>query len=267
MPYPQNMEVALELEKIARELEVEPATICLMNGKIKIGLSRDELEILATSENVEKVSRRDFGRVLASRKVGATTVAATMIAANLAGIKVFSTGGIGGVHRGAESTFDVSADLIELAQTPIIVVSAGAKAILDLPKTLEYLETFGVPVYGFQTESFPAFYSSKSPFYVEKINSAIEIAQTYLNNIKLGMNQGMLIGNPIPEKNEIQFDEMNANIENAIKKANKLKIIGKKLTPFLLAELVSITKGKSLQTNIVLVKNNVRLGCEIAKSV
>ncbi len=226
----------------------------------------DELEKLAVSKNVAKVSRRDFGRVLATKKTGATTVAATMIAANLAGIKVFATGGIGGVHRGAEATFDISADLNEFAQTPVIVVSAGAKAILDLPKTLELMETFGVPVYGFKTDLFPAFYSAESDLIIDRIDTEKEIAEIYKTNIKLGLNNGILIANPIPKEYEIPFTEMDKYIKTALASAKRKGITGRDLTPFLLAEIVKITKGSSLETNIRLVENNVALACRIAKA-
>jgi len=264
MPYPQNLEVAEKLENIAREMGVTPATICLMDGRIKIGLEREDLEVLAKADDVQKVSSRDIGRVLATGKTGATTVAATMKAAAWAGIKVFATGGVGGVHRDGEKTFDVSNDLIELSRNPVIVVSAGAKAILDLAKTLEYLETFGVPVYGFKTDNFPAFYSSESNLTVDKTNSAEEIASIYNTNRELGMNCGILLANPIPKEFEIPFEEMDKHIQIALKKAGKSGISGRDLTPFLLKEIVAITKGRSLETNIRLVENNVRLACEIA---
>ena len=266
MPYPENIQVAKNLEKIAEDTGVTPATICLMNGKIKIGLNDDELEMLAVSKDVAKVSRRDFSKVLASKRIGATTVAATMIAANLARIKVFATGGIGGVHRGAEESFDISADLKEFAQTPVIVVSAGAKAILDLSKTLEMLETFGVPVYGFQTDLFPAFYSAESNLHIDRINSEKEIADMYKTNMQLGLNNGILVANPIPKKYEISFEEMDKHIKIALERAKRNNITGRGLTPFLLAEIVKITEGSSLNTNIKLVENNVALACRIAKA-
>ena len=267
MPYPQNMEVANRLEAIASKMGVTPATICLMDGKVKIGLEKADLKILATANDIAKVSRRDIGRILVQKRVGATTVAATMIAANRAGIKVFATGGIGGVHRNAEDTFDISNDLIELSRIPVIVVSAGAKAILDLSKTLEYLETIGVPVYGYQTDKFPAFYSSQSNQVVDKIDTPRQIADIYKTNMELGLNNGMLIANPIPEQFEIPFAEMEEYIDLALKKAGKNNITGRELTPFLLLEIVKITKGRSLQANIKLVENNVRLACEIAKEL
>lgn len=267
MPYPQNLKVAEKLENIAREMGVIPATICLMNGKIKVGLEKDDLEILAKAKDVAKVSSRDMSRILASGKTGATTVAATMKASFWAGIKVFATGGIGGVHRNGENTFDVSNDLIELSRNPVIVVSAGAKAILDLGKTLEYLETMGVPVFGYKTAKFPAFYSSESNLKVDRIDSAKDIAGIYRANIELGLSCGMLIANPIPKKYEIPFDEMDKHIQIALKKAKKLEISGRDLTPFLLKEIVEITQGRSLETNIKLVENNVKLACEIAKEI
>ena len=267
MPYPQSLEIAGKLEAITREMGVTPATICLMDGKVKIGLEQKDLEILAKANDVAKVSRRDIGRIIATKKVGATTVAATMIAANRAGIKVFATGGIGGVHRNAEDTFDISNDLIELSRIPVIVVSAGAKAVLDLPKTLEYLETMGVPVYGYKTDKFPAFYSSHSNQVVDKIDTPQQIADIYKTSIELGLNNGMLVANPIPEQYEFPFIEMEEYIDLALKKAGKNNITGRELTPFLLAEIVKTTEGKSLQANIKLVENNVRLACEIAKEL
>jgi pseudouridylate synthase len=264
LPYPQNIQIARQLEKICREAEVVPATICLMNGKIKIGITEEELEKLATEKGVAKVSRRDFAAVLATGKTGATTVAGTMIAAYMAGIQVFSTGGIGGVHRQAEQTFDISADLIELAKTPVLVVSAGAKAILDLPKTLEYLETMGVPVYGYKTNLFPAFYSSRSALSIELIESEKQIAEALIVQKKIGFQQGMLIANPIPPEHEIPHEKMNRFIETALAEAKRLSIVGKAVTPFLLSKLVELTKGKSLQANLELVKNNVQLGAKIA---
>jgi pseudouridylate synthase len=265
MPYPQNLEVAERLENIAREMGVIPATICLMDGKIKVGLEKDDLEILAKAENVAKVSSRDMGRILASKQTGATTVAATMKAAAWAGINVFATGGVGGVHRDAENTFDVSNDLIELSRIPVIVVSAGVKAILDLPKTLEYLETFGVPVFGYKTANFPAFYSAESNLKIDQIDTAREICDIYKANQELNLNCGMLLANPIPKEFEIPFSEMDKHIQIALKKANKLGISGRDLTPYLLKEIVEITKGRSLETNIKLVENNVKLACEIAR--
>lgn len=265
MPYPQNIKLANRLEEIALQNGITPATICIMNGKIKIGLTDKELELLAKDPDVRKVSSRDIGKVLIDKKIGATTVSATMKAADLAGIKVLATGGIGGVHRFAEESFDISADLNELSHTPVIVVSAGAKAILDLPRTLEYLETLGVPVYGYKTDDFPAFYSSGSGLKIIRINSAKEIVEIYKKNISLGFKNGILITNPIPGKFEIPYSEMEKFIDMAIKKSKKKKIKGKALTPYLLQTLVEITSGRSLDANVKLVENNVLLACKIAK--
>lgn len=265
MPYPQNLKVAKKLENIADSMGVVPATVCLMNGKIKIGVNEEELKILAQSSNVVKVSSRDLGKVLAEGRVGATTVAATMIAARLAGVKVFATGGIGGVHRSVNDTYDISTDLIEFSRNPVIVVSAGAKAILDLSKTLEFLETYGVPVYSFKTDIFPAFYSSTSDLSVEQINSVEAIAAIYKKNLELGLKQGMLIANPIARKDEITIEKMNKIIKIALDDAKHKGIKGKQLTPFLLAKIVELSDGDSLKTNIKLVENNVKLACKIAK--
>jgi len=267
MPYPQNLEVATKLENMAREVGVTPATICLMDGKIKIGLDETELAALATRKGVAKVSRRNFAECLAKKQTGATTVAATMIAANMAGIKVFATGGIGGVHREADKTFDISADLIEFSRTPVIVVSAGAKAILDLPKTLEYLETHGVPVYGYQTDIFPAFYSSKSKLKVNKIDRAEDIASIYSTSVALGFNNGIIVANPVPEEHEIPNEEMEQLINQALMMADTENITGYNVTPFLLGEIVKRSQGRSLTTNIHLVENNVKLACKIAKEL
>ena len=264
MPYPQNVETAKRLEELVRSEGAIPATICLMDGKIKIGLSDSELELLATADDVKKISRRDMASCLATKSIGATTVAATMIAANLAGIRVFATGGIGGVHRYAEESFDISADLIEFSRTPVIVVAAGVKAILDIPKTLEYLETYGVPVLGYQTDIFPAFYSVESNSPVQKINSAAEIAEIYQQTENLHFNNGMIIANPIPRKYESPFDEMSLHIEVALAEAKGKQIVGQAVTPFLLSKLVELTQGRSLKTNIHLVENNVRLASKIA---
>ncbi|HHE37869.1 MAG TPA: pseudouridine-5'-phosphate glycosidase [Candidatus Cloacimonetes bacterium] len=267
LPYPQNLEVAKNLERIALENGVVPATICLMNGKIKIGLEESELEILAKNQDVKKVSSRDIGRILVKKEIGATTVSATMRCAYLAGINVFATGGIGGVHRNAEISFDISTDLIELSRTPVIVVSAGAKAILDLSKTLEMLETLSVPVYGYGTDHFPAFYSSKTNLKINRIDSAKQIAEIFKENQKLGLSNGILVANSIPEKYEIPYTEMEEYIEKALQEAKKKEIKGQKVTPFLLSKIVDLTKGKSLSANIKLVENNVRLACEIVKNL
>ena len=264
MPYPENVKTAKMLEDIVRENGAIPATICLMDGKIKIGLSESELELLGTADNVQKVSRRDMAACLAGRGIGATTVAATMIAANLAGIQVFATGGIGGVHRFAEESFDISADLIEFSRTPVIVVGAGVKAILDIPKTLEYLETYGVPVYGYQTDIFPAFYSVESNSPVQKIDTVDDIVKIYQQTGNLGFSNGMIVANPIPREYEIPFEEMSKYINTALTEAKEKEISGQAVTPFLLSKIVELTEGKSLETNIRLVENNVRLASKIA---
>jgi pseudouridine-5'-phosphate glycosidase len=265
MPYPQNVETALKVEEIIRENGGVPATIGIMDGKIKVGLSREEIEHMAKSKNVAKVSRRDIPFVISKKLDGATTVAGTMIAAGLAGIKVFVTGGIGGVHRGAEKTFDVSADLEELANTDVAVVCAGAKSILDIGLTLEYLETHGVPVVGFGTEEFPAFYTKRSGFSVDyRVDSPMELAAALKAKWDLNLKGGFVIGNPIPEEYEMDYDTINKAIENALEEAEKLGIKGKETTPFLLSKIKNITSGKSLESNIQLVYNNARVGAKLA---
>jgi pseudouridine-5'-phosphate glycosidase len=265
MPYPQNVETALKVEEIIRENGGVPATIGIIDGKIKVGLSREEIEHMAKSKNVAKVSRRDIPFVISKKLDGATTVAGTMIAAGLAGIKVFVTGGIGGVHRGAEKTFDVSADLEELANTDVAVVCAGAKSILDIGLTLEYLETHGVPVVGFGTEEFPAFYTKRSGFSVDyRVDSPMELAAALKAKWDLNLKGGFVIGNPIPEEYEMDYDTINKAIENALEEAEKLGIKGKETTPFLLSKIKNITSGKSLESNIQLVYNNARVGAKLA---
>jgi pseudouridylate synthase len=268
MPYPQNVETAKEVEQLIRENGAVPATIAILDGKIKIGVNEEELEFLGTSKEIEKVSRRDLPYVIAMKKHGATTVAATMICANMAGIKVFATGGIGGVHRGAERTMDISADLQELARTNVAVVCAGAKSILDLGLTLEYLETNGVPVIGYGTETFPAFYSSTSPFKVNyRIDTPEEIAKLIATKWELGLNGGLIIANPIPKEEELEESYINSIIEEALKEAEEKQIAGKAVTPFLLDKVKTLTGGKSLEANIALVKNNAILAAKIAASL
>lgn len=265
MPYPQNVETALKVEEIIRNNGAVPATVGIINGKIKVGLSTEEIEHMAKSDEVVKVSRRDIPFVISKKLDGATTVAGTMIAASLAGIKVFATGGIGGVHRGAERTFDVSADLMELANTNVAVVCAGAKSILDIGLTLEYLETYGVPVVGFKTEEFPAFYTRKSGFSVDyRVNSAEELAAAVKAKLDLNLKGGLVIGNPIPEEYEMDYDTINKAIEDALAEAEELEIKGKEATPFLLSKIKSITGGKSLESNIQLVYNNAEVGAKLA---
>ncbi|MBA2875290.1 pseudouridine-5'-phosphate glycosidase [Thermaerobacillus caldiproteolyticus] len=265
MPYPQNIQTAKEVEHLIRENGAVPATIAILDGKIRIGLTDDELEFLGTSKDIEKVSRRDLPYIIATKKHGATTVAATMICANMAGIQVFATGGIGGVHRGAQQTMDISADLQELAQTNVAVVCAGAKSILDLGLTLEYLETNGVPVIGYGTDTLPAFYSRMSPFKVNyRMDTAEEIAQLIKAKWGLGLNGGLVIANPIPKEDELEEAYITSIIEEALKEAEKKQITGKAVTPFLLDKVKTLTGGKSLEANIALVKNNAILAANIA---
>ncbi|PUU95131.1 MAG: Indigoidine synthase A family protein [Halanaerobium sp.] len=267
MPYPQNIETALEIEDIIRANGAVPATIGIIDGKIKIGLTKEEVEFLGESDEIVKVSRRDLPVVLAEKKHGATTVAGTMIAADLAGIKIFVTGGVGGVHRGAEKSFDVSADLEELKKTSVAVIAAGAKSILDLGLTLEKLESFGVPVLGYQTEELPAFYSRHSGFNCDyKLESPEHTADILKAKWELGLEGGVLIANPVPEADEIEYSVINEKIEQALAEAEEQGISGKKLTPFLLDRIKEITDGQSLETNIALVRNNAVVGAKIAKA-
>jgi len=265
MPYPQNIEMAREVEQIIRAHGAVPATIGLLDGKIKIGLNETELEQFATNKTVEKVSRRDFPYILSTGKIGATTVAATMIAAQLAGIKVFATGGIGGVHREGEVTMDISADLTELAQTNVAVVCAGAKSILDIGRTLEYLETLGVPVVGYRTDAFPSFYARESGFGVDfRLDTPEAVAQLMKTKWEMGLNGGMIIANPVPEADALDNREIEAVIQQALQEAKEQGIAGKQVTPFLLDRVKQITGGKSLQTNIALVKHNAEVAANIA---
>ncbi|WP_042454535.1 pseudouridine-5'-phosphate glycosidase [Neobacillus dielmonensis] len=268
MPYPQNVQTAREVEQIIRDLGAVPATIAILDGKIKIGLSDEELEMFGQSTDVAKASRRDLAYLLATKKKGATTVAATMICAELAGIQVFVTGGIGGVHRGAETSMDISADLEELAQTNVAVICAGAKSILDLGLTMEYLETKGVPVMGYQTDVLPAFYTRSSQFNVNfRVDDAETIASTLKAKWDLNIKGGAIIANPIPEEDAMDEATINNVIEQALKEAEEQHIKGKDVTPFLLAKVKELTGGKSLESNIALVKNNAVLGAKIAVSL
>ncbi|MCR5373847.1 MAG: pseudouridine-5'-phosphate glycosidase [Lachnospiraceae bacterium] len=266
MPYPQNVETALNVEKVIRDNGAIPATIAIIGGRLKAGLSRDEIEYLGkTGSGVTKVSRRDLPVIVAKGMDGATTVATTMIIAAMAGIKIFATGGIGGVHRGAQQTFDISADLEELAMTNVTVVCAGAKAILDLPLTLEYLETKGVPVIGYGTKELPAFYTRTSGLSVDyEIDTPAELAKTIFVKHELGMNGGILVTNPIPEKYSMDPKVINKAIDEAIAEANAKGIKGKETTPFLLAKVKEITGGDSLDSNIQLVYNNAALAARTA---
>ena len=267
-PYPENLKVAGEVEDIIRGYGVVPATIAVIEGKIKVGLTRGELEFMATSRDILKASRRDLAVIAAKGLSGATTVAATMMVAERAGIRVFATGGIGGVHRGAEKTFDVSADLQELARTPVAVVCSGAKAILDLPLTKEYLETMGVPVIGFGSEELPAFYCRESGLKVDyMVNNEVEAAKIIRAMQDLRVGGGMIIANPIPEEYALSMEYMNEVIEEAVRAAEKEGIKGKKLTPYLLNKIKELTGGKSLQANIALVKDNARVAAKIAREL
>ena len=265
MPYPRNVETAINVEKIIRNNGAVPATIAILGGNLKVGLTEKEIEYLGKAENVIKTSRRDIPFIVAEKADGATTVASTMIIADLAGIRVFATGGIGGVHRGAQQTFDISADLEELAHTDVAVVCAGAKSILDIELTLEYLETHGVPVVGYQTEEMPAFYTRKSGFNVDyKVESPKEIAHVLKAKWDLGLEGGMVIANPIEEQYQMDYDTINQAIDKALKEADEKGVKGKETTPFLLAKVKDITGGDSLKSNIKLVYNNAALGAKIA---
>ena len=265
MPYPQNVEMAQKVEQIVRDNGGVPATIAIIDGKIKIGLSEDELQLLASAENVAKVSRRDIAEILATKKIGATTVASTMICAQLADIKFFVTGGIGGVHKGAEHTMDISADLDELSKTKVAVICAGAKSILDLDKTLEYLETKGVPVVGYQTDELPAFFTRESGL---KLNTRIDEVSTIAKLAEvqwdLGLETGIVVANPVPEEDQLEPSFINGIIDKAVAKAEEEGIHGKDSTPFLLGEIVKQSEGKSLETNIKLVEHNAKIGTQIA---
>ncbi len=264
-PYPENLKVAGEMEEIVQGCGVVPATIAIIKGKIKVGLTRGELEFMATSKDILKASRRDLAAITAKGLNGATTVAATMIIAERAGINIFATGGIGGVHRGAEKTFDISADLQELARTPVVVVCSGAKAILDLPLTKEYLETMGVPVIGFGSEELPAFYCRESGLKVDyMVNDEKEAAGIIRAMQDLELGGGIIIANPVPEEYALSMEYMNEMIEEAVRAAEKEGIKGERLTPYLLNKIKELTGGKSLKANIELVKDNARVGAKIA---
>lgn len=265
MPYPHNSAMAAEVERIIMQEGAVPATIAVMDGRIRIGLSDGERESLAVTDGAMKLSRADLAYAVAEKRTGGTTVAATMIAAHMAGIKVFATGGIGGVHKGAEASFDISADLDELARTPVIVVSAGAKAILDIEKTLEVLETRGVPVIAYGSDVMPAFWSRQSPYVAPlRLDDPKAVAKFFVTRAALGLAGGMLVANPVPEGEEIPAERMAGFIEAAQKAAVDQRISGKAVTPFLLAKLFDLTDGASLKTNIALVENNARLAARIA---
>lgn len=266
MPYPQNVETALKVEQIIRENGAVPATIGILGGRLKAGLTPEEIEYLGKKGlEIPKASRRDLAVLVAKGSDGATTVTTTMIVAHMAGIRIFATGGIGGVHRGAETTMDISADLEELAMTPVMVVCAGAKSILDLGLTLEYLETHGVPVIGYGTNELPAFFTRKSGFGVDyQLDTPEEIARAFKAQHELGLKGGMLVANPIPEEYSMDADVINKAISDAVEEAKELGIHGKQTTPFLLAKIKDITGGNSLDANIQLVFNNARLAAKTA---
>ena len=275
MPYPKNVETALLVEQTLRDNGAVPATIAVIGGRLKAGLSKEEIKYLGkTGRGVAKASRRDLPALVARGADGATTVTTTMIIAHMAGIQVFATGGIGGVHRGAQQTFDISADLEELAHTPVMVVCAGAKSILDLGLTLEYLETHGVPVIGYGTEELPAFYTRKSGFKVDyRIDTPAELAKAFYVKQDMGLGGGMLVTNPIPEEFSMDADVINKAIDEAVAEANALGIHGKETTPFLLAKIKDLTGGDSLASNIQLVYNNAKVAartagelCKLAKA-
>ena len=268
MPYPQNVETARVVEETVRTHGATPATIAVMDGQLHIGLTETQLTTLAQSTNVAKLSRADMAACMATGGTGATTVAATMIAARLAGISVFATGGIGGVHRGAEHSFDISADLRELAKTDVTVVAAGAKAILDVPKTLEVLETLGVPVIAYGQDSFPAFWSAASQHSAPlRMDSAADIAHAQIVRRDMGLGGGQLIANPIPKDAEIPQEVINPIIEQALSEADAQSISAKAVTPFLLGHIFELTEGASLTANIALVLNNAKLAAKIAQEI
>lgn len=268
MPFPQNVETARRVEAEVRAHGATPATIAILDRHIHVGLTEAELDALGQAKDVAKLSRADLAACLATGGTGATTVAATMICAHLAGIKVFATGGIGGVHRGAETSFDISADLRELAETPVTVIAAGAKAILDLPKTLEYLETLGVPVIAFGQDDFPAFWSRSSGLKAPlRMDSARDIAAAMTMRARLGLPGGQLVANPIPVQDEIPRTEIMPHIEAALAEADARGIAAKAVTPFLLQRIFELTEGRSLTSNIALVLNNARLGAAIAREL
>ena len=269
MPYPQNVETALKVEQIIRDCGAVPATIAILGGRLKAGLSHEEIEYLGKKgQDVTKASRRDLAVLVARKADGATTVTTTMMIAHMAGIQIFATGGIGGVHRGAETTMDISADLEELASTPVMVVCAGAKSILDLGLTLEYLETHGVPVLGYGTKELPAFYTRKSGFEVDyRMDTPEELAEAFHVSRQLGLKGGMLVTNPIPEEFAMDHDVINRAIDEAVAQANAQGIHGKAATPFLLAKVKELTGGDSLDSNIQLVFNNARLAARTAAAL
>lgn len=265
MPYPENIEFAHKVEEVVRNEDAIPATLAIMDGKLKVGLNAEELEIMCKAENVAKASRRDVAVYLATKQTAATTVATTMIIASLAGIRIFATGGIGGVHRGATETMDISADLQEFANTPVCVVSAGCKSILDIGLTLEYLETFGVPVLGYKTSEFPAFFSDTSGFGVDyKVDGPSEVANILKTKWDLGLKGGALVCNPIPHEYSMDHNIIDKAIDKALEMAKEKGIRGKATTPFLLATIKDLTGGESFASNLQLAYNNAKVASQIA---
>ena len=268
MPFPQSLDFANQAESLCRDSGVTPATIAILEGKIKVGLEQADLEFITNNDSVKKVSQREIGIALSEKWNGATTVSSTMHIAHTAGIPVFATGGIGGVHRGANLSFDISQDLTALSQIPMIVISAGAKAILDLPKTLEMIETLGITTLGYGVNEFPAFYSRESGcFGIHPVSSPSNIAAIYKKNISAGLSSAVLVANPVPIENEIPVSEIESIIDDACEAAKTQNILSKSLTPFLLKEIVEKTEGRSLETNKALALNNIKLGIEIAQGL
>ena len=268
MPYPENIKFARQAESLVRKYGVTPATIAILDGEIHIGLNDKQLEILSSNNGVEKIAVRDIAFAITQKLTGATTVSATIHLAHLAGIDVFATGGIGGVHRNAEDTFDISQDLIELSHTPMVVVSAGVKAILDIPKTLEYLETYSVPVVGYRTNEFPAFYSRSSGIFLPtSCNTPELVARLFINHRKIDLQSAILVANPVPKSDEIPKTLIDKYIDTALKECDDNNIKGNQITPFLLKKIVALTAGESLKTNIALALNNIKVGAQIANEL
>tara|TARA_Y100001970_G_scaffold293133_1_gene437980 strand:- start:183 stop:992 length:810 start_codon:yes stop_codon:yes gene_type:complete len=267
MPYPDNLKFANKSESICRKLGVTPATIGIIDGCVCVGLSFDQLAFICNNKKNQKISRRDIGVAITNRWSGGTTVSATMQISYNVGIRVFSTGGIGGVHRGFNKSLDVSQDLLSLKETPMVVISSGAKAILDIGKTIENLETNGVVVLGYGTNTFSAFYSRKTAFKIQRVNAIKKIVETFKNHISFGLSSSVLVSNPIPKKHNISTQEIEQTIQNALKKASDLQVYGKNLTPFLLNSILTQSKGRSLVANKSLALNNVRLGAKISHAL
>jgi len=264
MPYPESYKFAKKAESLCRKSKITPATIAILRGVVYVGLNREQLSFVCKEKSIKKVSKRELGLAIVKKWNCSTTVSSTLYIAHACGIRVFSTGGIGGVHRGQSSSFDISQDIKSLSKTPLIVITAGPKAILDINKTVEHLETNGVTSLGYKTDEYPSFYSIKSGvFGLEKVDNVNEIVKTYLSNKSFGLSSSVLVSNPIPKKHEIPFDKITKVIYAACKKAKDKNITGKNLTPFLLEEVLTLTKGKSLKVNVHLALNNIKLGIKI----